>query len=385
MFLENDYYKKATEFTLTKKEANKLYRLEKKQLIFGNDALSKNELKIIKELQAQQRFVYLNNINQTEKGLDYSYTVEFEKLYKQLKTKLRLDKSILEQPLSNYDSKIPLNKNVDSPKRFKGTTEDGLLPNGESLDKYFTKDARKMTIREQDVAERWMGSEYTFFTEMDVTASRNTNKFVENCMDKAKKYNKYLKNPDKYESYHIYKKYYSKTIRDTEDNILINESKAKFKKYGEGILYDLPILDNILNNQLKEDMILFRVQEHLYLGDNPQVGDIVEFANSRATAISKEGALWFSGTNAKEMGYLLEIEAPAGTRGAYLAPIKEGVWKAPPGIGDSHPLHGQEYAREMEFLLKKSKVEILEMDKRTVKGANDESLKVIKLRIVESG
>ena len=55
------------------------------------------------------------------------------------------------------------------------------------------------------------------------------------------------------------------------------------------------------------------------------------------------------------------------------------------GIGDSHPLHGQNYAREMEFLLNKSKVEIVEMGKRTVKGANGESLEVIKLRILGSG
>ena len=121
--------------------------------------------------------------------------------------------------------------------------------------------------------------------------------------------------------------------------------------------------------------MLFRVQEHLYLGDNPQVGDIVDFANSRSTAISKEGALWFSKTNGKPMKYLLEIEAPAGTKGAYLAPIKEGT----------HFGSGEPYAREMEFLLKKSKVEIVEMGKRKVKGANGETLKVVKLRIVESG
>ena len=154
------------------------------------------------------------------------------------------------------------------------------------------------------------------------------------------------------------------------------------KEYGKGILHDLPVLDDILNNQLKQDMMLFRVQEHLYLGDNPQVGDIVDFANSRSTAISKEGALWFSATNSKPMKYLIEIEAPTGTRGAFLAPIKQGTWFAPPEIGVGHPLHGQNYAREMEFLLKKSKVEIVEMGKRKVKGAMGEDLIPIKLRVV---
>lgn len=35
--------------------------------------------------------------------------------------------------------------------------------------------------------------------------------------------------------------------------------------------------------------------------------DIIELPNFRATAISKDGALWFSKTNAKEMKYLLEM------------------------------------------------------------------------------
>ena len=138
-------------------------------------------------------------------------------------------------------------------------------------------------------------------------------------------------------------------------------------------------MDDILNNQLKQDMLLFRVQEHLFLGDNPQVGDIVDFANSRSTAISKEGALWFSKTNSKEMKYLIEIEAPAGTKGAYLVPIKTGKI-----MKDDSPYKGEKFANEMEFLLKRSKVEIVEMGKRKVKGANGESLKVVKLRIVES-
>ncbi len=65
------------------------------------------------------------------------------------------------------------------------------------------------------------------------------------------------------------------------------------------------------------------------------------------------------------MRYLLEIEAPAGTKGAYFAPIVKG-----------------KFVEEMEFLLKKCKMEIVEMDKNVVKGALGEDLKVIKLRII---
>ena len=372
------YYKEATKFKLTKKENEELYKLEKKEL-FGQK-LSSQESKRKELLQAQDKFTYLYELKKQHSGLDYTDYSEFKKLYKQVKTKLRLDKSILEQPLSNYKSDIPFNKKVKNPKRFKGTTNDGLLPNGEKVTDYFTKDARDMTRREQDVAQRWMGKEYTFFTEMDVTSARDINTFVENCMDKAEKYGKYLKNPEKYGEFERYEKYYFETIRDKKGNILIKPSEEKLKEYGKDILHDLPVLDDILNNQLKQDMMLYRVQEHLYLGDNPQVGDIVDFANSRSTAISKEGALWFSKTNSKEMKYLIEIEAPAGTKGVYLAPIKRGEI-----LKEDSPYKGEKFANEMEFLLKKSKVEIVEMGKRKVKGANGESLKVVKLRIVESG
>ena len=144
----------------------------------------------------------------------------------------------------------------------------------------------------------------------------------------------------------------------------------------ESIAHDVPVLDDILNNQLKEGMTLWRVQENHNL-ESTIVGDIMDFPNFRSTAISKEGALWFSKTNAKEMKYLIEIEAPAGTKGAYLAPIKQGEI-----INPTSPFVGEKYANEMEFLLKKSKVELVKFEDKTVKGANGEKLKHILLRIV---
>ena len=107
----------------------------------------------------------------------------------------------------------------------------------------------------------------------------------------------------------------------------------------------------------------------------------MEFPNFRSTAISKKGALWFSATNRKEMNYIIEIEAPKGTQGSYLAPIKQGNWYAPPE--DPHnPLNGTPYANEMEFLLKKCKVELVKFGGKSVKGANGEDLIPIKLRVV---
>ena len=107
--------------------------------------------------------------------------------------------------------------------------------------------------------------------------------------------------------------------------------------------------------------------------------DIIELPNFRATAISKDGALWFSKTNAKEMKYLLEIEAPAGTKGAYLAPLKQGQWMGNP----DNPHFMEYYAREMEFLLKECKVELVKFGGKPVKGAMGEDLIPIKLRVVD--
>ena len=363
-FISYDYYKNATEFKLTKKEADKLYELEKKQL-YGQK-LTSNELKTIDELHNQQRFIYLNNINQTEKGLDYDATIEFKKLYKSLKTKLKLDKSVLEQPLTGYESKISLDKNPKNLKTFKGTNDDGLLPNGESLEKYFTKDAREMTIREQKVADRWLGSDYKAFTNFEVDCGRDVKKFEKWIEQQAKAY---LKNP----SENLYNEYYYHAVYDRTSGKFIDGAA---KRLAESIAHDVPVLDDILNNQLKEGMTLWRVQENHNL-ESTAVGDIMDFPNFRSTAISKKGALWFSKTNAKEMKYLIEIEAPAGTKGAYLAPIKQGEITNP-----TSPFVGEKYANEMEFLLKKSKVEVVKFEDKTVKGANGEKLKHILLRIV---
>ena len=77
------------------------------------------------------------------------------------------------------------------------------------------------------------------------------------------------------------------------------------------------------------------------------------------------------------MNYLIEIEAPTGTKGAYLAPIKQGEILNP----DS-PCFGEKYANEMEFLLKECKVELVKFGGKPVKGAMGEDLIPIKLRVV---
>ncbi len=361
-------YKQAKEFKLTKKENEELYKLEKKELL--GQKLSSQELKRKELLQAQDEFAYLNALNKKHGGLNYEDYTKFKKLYKQVKTNIKIDKRVLEQPLSNYKSEIPLDKNPKNLKKFKGTNEEGLLPNGEEIIDYFTKDARDMTVREQQVAHRWLGRDYKAFTNFEVDCDRDVKKFEKWIYDMAKAY-------EKDNSLKYYKYYYN----ECTNNQTIKISKSLAKKLARSIAHDVPVLDNILNNQLKQGITLWRVQEDHNLS-SIVVGDIMDFPNFRAAAISKEGALWFSATNAKHMKYLIQIEAPTGTRGAFLAPIKQGTWHAPPEIGVSHPLHGQNYAREMEFLLKKCKVELIKFGGKPVKGAMGEDLIPIKLRVV---
>lgn len=137
-------------YGLTKTEVKELEYLKKKELI--GQKLTSKELKQIEFLESKDRFAYLNVVRTQGGGLNYKENLEFKKLYKQLKTKLKLDKSILKQEVTGYKSDIPLDKKANDFKKFKGTTDDGLLPNGEKIEDYFTKDARDMNIREQEVA-----------------------------------------------------------------------------------------------------------------------------------------------------------------------------------------------------------------------------------------
>jgi len=60
-----------------------------------------------------------------------------------------------------------------------------------------------------------------------------------------------------------------------------------------------------------------------------------------------------------------------------LAPIKQGEIK-----NSTSPYYGEKYANEMEFLLKKCKVELVKFGGKPVKGAMGEDLIHIKLRVV---
>ena len=56
-----------------------------------------------------------------------------------------------------------------------------------------------------------------------------------------------------------YYQYYCDEIIDNKSSKLL---KSEAKKLSESIAHDVPTLDNILNNQLKQGMTLWRVEEN---------------------------------------------------------------------------------------------------------------------------
>lgn len=337
----------SSKFKITGAEEKRFNNLLLKRLL-NEGKLDVDEAKELRFLYSKQRFNYLYSLNKQDKGLDYEAYREYSKLFRKYKSKLNLSDDLLDIYVSDYKSKIPLDKNTNYFKTFKGTDDEGLLPDGANIKDYFTIDARDMTPREKIVAERWLGPDYRMFTDFDVVCNRD-----------VERYAKFV-----YNSRFAYEKY------DTWEKCL---------DLAKDIAYDTKTLDNILNNQLKQSLTLWRVQEGHFL-DSTKVGDIVDLPDFRSSSISKKGALWFSETNDKPMKYIFEIEAPKGTKGAFLAPIKQGQIANPTNIH-----YGENYANEMEFLLKNSKVKIVAFDDKKIKGALGEELIHVKLRIVDSG
>jgi hypothetical protein len=371
------YKKIGNEYGLTQKQADELYLLEKEELIIADGesidlpaTIDKVKAKMdprkfqkLQDLRDQRDFNFLYYYNKEQGGLNYEKTKKYEELFDKFKNKLNLDKSILEQPISNYDHKIKFNADETDFMKFKGTREDGMIPGGVDISEYFTMDPRDMTPRELDVAEDWLGSNYRAFTDFETKCDRDVEKFANYCVECYNKYKQGISG-NKYRFYQYYGTY---------------ERGLEFAK---DIAHDMPVLDSIMDNQLKKGITLWRVQENHHLGDL-KIGSIVDFANNRSASITREGALWFEATNGKPMKYIIEIEAPTGTKGCYLAPIKKGTWYG--HQYEDHPCSDQAYAREMEDLLKKSKVRIEKVYKRKVKGLTGNELTHIKVRIVESG
>lgn len=119
-----------------------------------------------------------------------------------------------------------------------------------------------------------------------------------------------------------------------------NLSKAKtvIKDMFDDITHDYKVLENILeNNQTRKAMTLWRTEERLHIDGDLEIGKIVTFPGNNSTAVTKEGAEHFGEVSHRTFEWMYEIEAPAGTKGAYVAELNQNP----------------KFAGEMEFLLAK--------------------------------
>lgn len=333
-------YKIGNKFALNSKEAEELYKLEKKELLsqykdIFSSKLTSVEKARLKELNAQREFNHYYYVRKNEGGLNYQAEMKFKELFHQFKSKLNLTEDILEISLPKYNLKIKPEEITKDTKlvKLRGVTEDGHLPGNYEVDDLFTIDITKCTQREQDVVQRWLGNDYAMFRDV-----------IGRCDGDLEKYTEYVLTLPKDKMH----KYYPNIEHWLIDQGNLTKAKSVIVDMFNDITHDYKVLENILeNNQLKEAMTLWRTEERLHIDGKLEVGKIVTFPGNNSTAVTKEGAEHFAEVSHREFEWMYEIEAPAGTKGAYVAELNQNP----------------KFAEEMEFLLAKdTKMEIVSFD-----------------------
>lgn len=209
----------------------------------------------------------------------------------------------------NQKSKPKRKNNVKRHKRFKGITKKGMLPNKEQISDYFSKDVTK-TSKFDNIIDRWAN------TPLDKKL-----RIFANCGFDYKKLEKLLLKDKNVLNYYI--------------PMLMREAKISLQQ-----------MEKLMRNSYtKKDMAFYRQQEDLFLGNDPQIGNIIEWDSYNSVSISKEGLRYFQ-KKYKKQKWEFTILAPKGTRGVYISP------KA-----------GKKYAPEMEFILDRhTKLKIIDID-----------------------
>lgn len=209
----------------------------------------------------------------------------------------------------NQKSKPKRKNNVKRYKRFKGITKKGMLPNKEQISDYFSKDVTK-TSKFDNIIDRWAN------TPLDKKL-----RIFANCGFDYKKLEKLLLKDKNVLNYYI--------------PLLMREAKISLQQ-----------MEKLMRNSYtKKDMVFYRQQEDLFLGNDPQIGNIIEWDSYNSVSISKEGLRYFQ-KKYKKQKWEFTILAPKGTRGVYISP------KA-----------GKKYAPEMEFILDRhTKLKIIDID-----------------------
>ena len=204
--------------------------------------------------------------------------------------------------------------------KFKGKTLNGMLPNHEPISKYFSKNVTT-TLKYDDLINKWANTPF--------------DKIMRNFANY------------RFDSYLLKKS----IIKDSRiPNFLV---PIYIKLSNEGLKKMEKLMENSFT---KKDLILYRQQANLYLGNNPKIGDIFEWDSYNSTSISKEGRDHYD-FFVKMDKWDFIILAPKGTRGTYISPKS-----------------GAKYAPEMEFILDRhTKIQILDINY----GAKKVLLKII--------
>lgn len=348
---ENDYIsvKIGNKFTLTNEEAAQQYFLAKKELLFSykevfSEEFPKAERELLKQLNKQLEFNHYYYVRKANGGLDYGLEQKYQKLFAELKDKLSLSEDLV-KPVKLPEYKPHDISTNNRSIKLKGKTEDGHIPGKHTVDELFTVDITKCTPREQEVITRWLGDDYAYFRDYLTRAGRDIDEYVDFVLHA--------------DSEHLKRYGYIKNMIERGE---LKEAAKQIREIGLSVEHDLPILENILeNNSTKKAMTLWRTEERLHMDGDLEVGKVVTFKGYNSTAISKEGAEHFAEVTHREMKWIYEIEAPSGTKGAYVAELNKNP----------------KFAQEMEFLLDKdTEMEIVDFDK-----ANH----YIKFRIINIG
>lgn len=285
-------------FKLTDSEDKLLKKLMKHKFLRGGDVSAKNE-KAIQLLKDQRDFNDLYSLRLTKKGLSYKE----DKLYRELAERLtengydvlattkNPELSIFKELHVIHKSELKLKEGAKRYKTIKGLTHDGTIPQGLEIDDLFTYDVRKLSPFEKEIYDGWLNNHYRNYRAYFTTCKRN---------------------------------------KECYNNIL---PTLRYNLSAEELEYNWNIIKNINKNQLKKNLRLFRRQNNHHLADNkpsgiPEIGDCVTFHGFNSTAITKEGADYYAKCASHfaddwedNFKWLIEIEAPTGTQGAYVAPI----------------------------------------------------------------
>lgn len=194
---------------------------------------------------------------------------------------IKKSKNINTSETNNYVEDIENPKNY---KTFKGTTDDGMLPTGEPIENYFTKNVVN-TDKYDEIIDKWVYKK----------AFEDVHYFNEVGRDKTK-----LK----------------KAIKRDNSGF----SKKQIKEEMDRIIKNVNQIDELMKNSKTTKNIKFiRLQKKPQISEKELKNRKCTISSLRGFSISSEGAKNFSGKSSAYKWTVI-LEAPAGTNAVYIAP-----------------------------------------------------------------